>query len=202
MLRKVLVFGHSFVHRLDTFLNRQGIVNLRLDSTKFEVLLRGFGGLTLARARAEYFSLIEQDQPTIIILVLGDNDVDKARNQNKDIRLIAADLVQFAQDLLELDTTKIVYIVPAYHRLNPRMGTYEQALPVYNNTIRSICRPLYHTVHWPHRNLSDNWRQYLVYDGIHFNDKGNIKFFRCIRSAILDAASALDSTTKYKGLTA
>ena len=69
MACKVLVFGHSFVHR-------QGIVNLRLDSAKFEVLHRGFGGLTLTCARAEYLSLIKHDQPTIIILVLADNDVD------------------------------------------------------------------------------------------------------------------------------
>ena len=50
MVQKVLVFGHSFVHRLESFTyeNRSlGWYNLGLDGTEIQVEFMGIGGGTL-----------------------------------------------------------------------------------------------------------------------------------------------------------
>ena len=50
MVHRVLIFGHSFVHRLDSFLyeNRGlGWYNLGFDGTEIQVEFFGLGGGTL-----------------------------------------------------------------------------------------------------------------------------------------------------------
>jgi lysophospholipase L1-like esterase len=188
MVLRVLVFGDSFVRRLQDYLHSEFVYNLDIDAEKVCVEFYGFGGLTISRAE-QYRTEITNRRPDVIILLLGANDLDKRDNiYHRDIRLIAADVVDFANQLLHI--TRRVYVFPAYHRLTPRLSAYEDFLPRFNETIDRICKNLYGIKFCALKNLTRDWPQYLLTDGIHLTHEGNRKY--CIRGAVLNACKHFD----------
>ena len=140
MALKVLVFGHSFVKRLETFCRENEQHNLNLDLEKFAVAFCGIGGLCMEKVKSHLDNEIRRISPDIIILEIGANDLDRAFNRGHNIRFVAADVVEFANQALW--KTRLVYVLPAYHRSNTWLDIYEDLLPTFNFTIRYICRGL------------------------------------------------------------
>ena len=179
----VLVVGHSLVHRLEGFSIGQNNRNLGLDTSLFRVSYIGVGGLTVKNAIWQINS-IEDLKPDAVILDLGANDLDN--REEPDARFVAADIVEFSNWLLL--HTKLVYIVASYHRSRPRRADYEDVLPVFNNTLRRICRGLTNVYFWPHRNMTQEWQGFMKTDGVHLNTEGLHRYYRSIRGAVLNAS--------------
>jgi hypothetical protein len=189
---KVLIFGHSFVRRLDEYLSASNIINADLDQNDFHVSFFAMGGLTVNRAW-QNIEFIKTALPDIVILNVGDNDLDNASfTSSTDVREAAVTVVEFANHLLTLNV-KVVFIIPAYHRSSPRLDDYEQCLPYFNESIRTICKTLYRVVFWPHRNMTENWIKFISHDGIHYNNDGNARYLRCVKRAIFRAADIINS---------
>lgn len=178
------VVGHSLIKGLKHFLQNN---NFHLKG----VLIQDFalpGGQVynkehLQQVRAFLHSRTHHSRFDVLVLDLGANDLDNANSP--DPRLLAADVVDFANSLLNYART--VVVLPAYYRALPRVANYLHLLPSYNSTLRRICRELHSVVFWPHRNLTLNWEQYLVKDGVHLNREGRHRYFRSVRGAILRA---------------
>jgi hypothetical protein len=131
MAVKILVFGHSFVRRLETFCREQEQHNLNLDLEKFSVVFCGIGGLCLEKAKSHLDNAIRRISPDIVIFDIGSNDLDRTSNKGHDIRFVAADVVEFANETLW--KTRLVYVLPAYHRSNTQLDIYEDLLPTFND---------------------------------------------------------------------
>ena len=75
---RVLVLGHSFIHRLHTFLlrnfNAQIVTNLSLQG---DLLIRwhGIGGRTVFKTISFHLHVVEEFAPNVVILQLGTNDL-------------------------------------------------------------------------------------------------------------------------------
>ena len=184
----ILVVGHSLVRRLEQFSVEQNLYNLNLDPSRFRISFLGIGGLTIKNA-IWHVNAIEELKPNAVILDLGTNDLDN--REEPDAGFVAADIVEFANELLL--HTKLVYIVTAYHRARPRRADYEAVLPLFNSTLRRICRILQNVHFWPLRNLTQNWENFLTADGVHLNAEGLPRYYRSIRGAVLHAEKTFSS---------
>ena len=93
--QRVLIIGHSFVHRLQAF------VQIRRHTECFgslhrnaEVILHGIGGRTISKFREYDFDTVREIAPDIIVLELGSNDLVKLSPQT-----IGSELESLVQDL-------------------------------------------------------------------------------------------------------
>ena len=104
MVRRALIFGHSFIHRLHsfTFNNRhRGRLNLGLDGTDMEVEFYGLGGGTLRPSpkciqRQQSMKIISDFKPHCVFLQIGGNDLAGEADPSK----LARDIVIFANYII------------------------------------------------------------------------------------------------------
>ena len=111
----ILAFGHSFVCRLRDHLYREARgpnpetslgFNLRIARETASIFFLGKGGLTISRALSE-IPIVATLEPQVIILQLGDNDLDQRRVCPVSL---AARIVELAQQLLRDSTAQHVII--------------------------------------------------------------------------------------------
>ena len=75
---RVLILGHSFVHRLYSFIDSTSnpVLTLSLGiSEPLHVKWHGIGGRTIAKALAFDLHVVESFKPHVVILELGTNDL-------------------------------------------------------------------------------------------------------------------------------
>lgn len=75
---RVLILGHSFVHRLYSFIDSTSSPALTLSlglTEPLQVKWHGVGGRTIAKVLAFDLHVVESFQPHIVILELGTNDL-------------------------------------------------------------------------------------------------------------------------------
>ena len=182
---KFLVVGHSFPRRLKCYLQTKDITNFNLNQDTYRVGIWGRGGLNLKNV-FDYINVISSSHTDCIILDLGANDLDS--HSAPCPVSVAQELINFAIFLRTKSRSKFIYLVSQYRRQNPRRKDYNTVLQTFNAFIQQWCKKNSqdNIRFWPLRNLSDNWQQYQV-DGVHFNDKGQHRYYRSVRGAILNA---------------
>ena len=99
MVRRALVFGHSFVHRLESFVHNsnRGWLNLGLDETDVQVEFFGLGGGTLRPGpkciqRQDFTDIIAIYNPHCVFSQIGGNDLYTEPEPHK----LARDMIVFA----------------------------------------------------------------------------------------------------------
>ena len=185
---RVLVLGHSFVHRLQEFLKQssQWQSNLNLAAAGHNVYFFGRGGLQFPRL----LQLLSQACAPIydlVVLEFGTNDLASGCP----VELLVDRAIAVAQTLLEKYRVKQVVFVeicsrfagkyPCSPSFNLEARQYNEALRRQVSTDRRI-----HVHH--HHGMVDNWEQYLS-DGVHFNQAGMTKYAKSLRRAILRYSS-------------
>ena len=75
---RVLILGHSFVHRLHSFIDSSSSPVLTLSlglEERINVKWRGIGGRTIAKVFQYDLHIVESFKPQVVVLELGTNDL-------------------------------------------------------------------------------------------------------------------------------
>ena len=190
MVRRALIFGHSFVHRLESFAydnHAVGWFNLGLDGTDVQVEYFGLGGGTLRPGpksvqRQECMDIIDSYEPHTVFLQIGGNDVSKDTIPEK----LARDIISFANYVITSYSVSHVVI----GQLLPRYS--ERTEVGYNDTIISVNKILEKSVlgsntditYWKHYGLWKDTPSLLLPDQVHLNDEGMFVYAKSVRAAV------------------
>ena len=104
--QRVLIIGHSFVHRLKSFVQKkrhmQAFSSLRGTA---DIYFHGVGGRTIAKFRKFDFNVVRQLVPDVIIVQLGSNDLVELSPQT-----VGSELESLVQELYKIDSVQFVVI--------------------------------------------------------------------------------------------
>ena len=174
MVRRVLLFGHSFVHRLESFTfkyRESGWFNLGLDGTDVHIEFFGLGDGTLRPGpkcvqKQECMSIIESNKPTTVFLQVGGNDLSYENNPDK----LARDIISFADYVItcyDVHHMIIDQLLPRYSE-KPEMNYNNKVVDVNKHLAVSSadCNDI---TYWRHRGLSKDTQMLLLQDNVHLN---------------------------------
>ena len=88
MPRQVLVYGHSFIDRLDRFTSasKNGWLNLGLDGTELQSRCYGVPGGTVnagPKSLQRHTRIVESYMPDAVFLQIGGNDLSRTHTGNE-----------------------------------------------------------------------------------------------------------------------
>ena len=178
---RVLVLGHSFIHRLHTFLlrnfNAHIAENLSLPGD-LEIRWHGIGGRTVSKTIRFDLHVVKEFAPNIVLLQIGTNDL--ATTSAVETGSAIEDLSRL---LHESYGVQVVCVCQTIYRQNS--PSFNKQVDLLTKYLKVVLEPLPYTFYWRHRGF---WRcksRFLARDGVHLNNRGNYKFFRSLRGAVL-----------------
>lgn len=189
MVHRVLIFGHSFVHRLDSFLyeNRGlGWYNLGFDGTEIQVEFFGLGGGTLRPGlkciqKGEFMQIFNSFKPNTCFLQLGGNDLTNEQNPEK----LAGDIASFTDYIITCYQVSHVIVGQLLPRYSERSGVdYNNKVHKVNNDLHTILATRDCVTFWKHRGLWKNTPSLLLSDKVHLNNCGMEIYAKSVRAAV------------------
>ena len=194
---RILVFGHSFIHRLETCVLQDGLnayfdgpwPNLRISPQLAEVFFYGVGGLTLGRAR-EHYGAINDFSPDCVVVQLGENDLDSPLGVSNPEQ-VAMDIFWFAKRLIEQTTARKVVVCQLFPRPTPRIATYGGSLRALNDFMKIVLDGSPSVHYFPLRGIFGQNQVVFGRDGVHMNEYGNYIFAKIVWWAVLRAVRLL-----------
>ena len=189
MVRRALVFGHSFVHRLESFVHdnsNRGWLNLGLDGTDVQVEFFGLGGGTLRPGpkcvqRQEFTDIIANYNPHCVFLQIGGNNLYAEPEPHK----LARDMIVFADYIIncyQVNHVVIGQLLPRYSGSSE--VNYNSKVVEVNKTLRHNLQYRADITYWEHRGLWKNTPALLLRDKVHLNDEGMEKYAKSVRAAV------------------
>ena len=202
---KVTILGHSHVTHILDLLRRRGfehLANFGFLPTIADVTVLAEGGLKLKhnlseeqRSKLPKKSLklcddlageIMKDDPEIVYIEMGTNDIDSAENSgNKTGRMIYS----LATDLVSRGVSRVIAGEVLYRVGKAVKGKEYFDYEVSNcNQYLQVClgaeqnQP--NMIFWRHKNMWKSRINLYADDGIHFNDTGDIRLYHSIRGAL------------------
>ena len=197
-LPKVLIFGHSFIDRLQgSIRNCQDSVLLdNFGLRQCEVTLAGFGGLciskNLERFNRAHSVLLPDCDYDIAIVQIGSNDITPDSSPVD----LARKILDFATYLVQTKQIKIVYTCQIFQRQQPRYmrpEVFEVIRTSTNNHIEQVLKAHTHIRYWAHKRIFHSPLQVFLRDGVHLNAAGTKKFYKSLRQAIIFAVEDFKS---------
>ena len=177
---RVLILGHSFIHRLHTFLLRNFNAQIaKTLSLPDDLLIRwhGIGGRTLLKTRNYDLHVVKEFAPNVVVLQLGTNDL--ATTSAVETGSAIEDLCRL---LHESYGVEVVCVCQTLYRHNA--VSFNKEVDLLTQYLKVVLEPLPYTFYWRHRGF---WRcksRFLARDGVHLNSRGNYKYFRSLRGAV------------------
>ena len=183
MIRRVLVFGHSFIHRLESFTFKNcesGWFNLGLD---VQIEFLGLGGCQGPKCvqKQEFMTIIESYKPTTFFLQVGGNDLSHENNPNK----LARDIISFADYVItcyDVHHVIIGQLLPRYSE-KPEMNYNNKVVDV-NKHLAVLSADRNDITYWRHRGLWKDTQRLLLQDKVHLNTEGMHIYAKCVRAAV------------------
>lgn len=197
---KVLIFGHSFIKRLQQRTEADPL-NFKpdLDLKQCSVVFKGFGGLTLGiRSHAKkthFYALVDRllrySAYDIIVCQLGGNDIS-CDTSPKELAHALAEFVEYVKTLYGI---KVVYICSVFTRHKPRGLTaeYYEIFRLETNVLLQDSALTSTFTFWPHKRIFNSPHTLFLEDGTHLNDLGTKKFFNSLRRAVIFAVEQYQS---------
>ncbi|KAK6196336.1 hypothetical protein SNE40_001579 [Patella caerulea] len=192
MVLKVLVFGHSYVRRLENFCAENYLqwLNVGLDGTEIQVDFHGIGGGTVCNGAKSIknhsqTSILNSNYYDCVFLQIGGNDLS-SKNKSTDPCKLAKDIFHFSNYLFYSFNVKHIIIGQLLSRskLNCPTG-YNDKIHVVNNKIRALTADVKHITFWTHRGFWQNPESLICdKDGVHLNGSGMSKYAKSVHSAI------------------
>ena len=188
----VLIWGHSFVRRLEHFcLENEALHNMSLTPETHLMFFKSRSGAKATHARSDFKVAVQVDAD-MVILDIGTNDLDSQRLPPAEL---AKEVFNIAKTLLDTcGDVKVVIILEVLFRSVTRSGpnsnpSFAADAHQYNNGIKALVNQQENrddapVRFWHHKGLVDQWPSYLS-DGVHLNDEGMWKYQRSIKRAIL-----------------
>ena len=186
---QVLVFGHSFVRRLNRDLNKNkgSYHNLGLNYDFAEVHWLGIGGLGVKDARAEQLIVVEHLRPDVVYVELGTVDLSDLELGAEEVGSL---LHELALDMLALGVKRVIIgqILFRDGKGIPHDNPYfNQRVLLANQYLEAVLHPCntLGTRFWKHKGLWQSQYPTLVKDGVHLNKLGTNRLYRSIRGAVI-----------------
>ena len=188
---RILILGHSYVRRLHEFAqssNQDKVTpSFGLPPDRFLVFFAGYGGAKIERIHRELEKDVTQFRPHVVILQVGSNDIS---NQCNDPQILADAIVKLAERVHVQYRVHKVVVSELFFRNKWRGGNFNGVTQEINCRLRETL-----PTHSKSAGLS-LWRHFGFWDPlvrktlqhpdlVHFNDEGNLKYFKSFRRAIL-----------------
>ena len=184
----VLIYGHSFIRRLNDYLVRRSgsFHNLGLDYGLALTQWFGLGGLSFDKALFQQMAVINLASPSILYVELGSNDLCFTF-------MSAQQVFQYVQHFVNtLNNIGVPQVILGQVIERRGVGiplatpTYNRKVIDFNNLVRAAySNPNGRAFYWRHRGLWNPRRNVLCRDGIHLNRRGQERLYRSIRGAII-----------------
>jgi lysophospholipase L1-like esterase len=194
--KKVLIFGDSFVKRLNNFLQ----VNQQFKAFGLgeclDIQFLGLSGADVGAIREspKVGRVIQSFAPDVLLLNIGSNDLCLAQTK-ADVWKIGYDIITLAETLLQAPGVRFVLILQCLPRTVPSI--YVPNLQQYNGFSADLS-------HYLSVTASDNAKikffflpqitkrisRLTTMDGVHLTDEGNFKFCRSLKFAVLHAVKS------------
>ena len=181
----VLIFGHSFVKRLqrDLSSNFDSRVdsNFKLQGTA-SVFLHGVGGCTVAKLRSFDLHVVEKLVPDIIILEIGTNDlVDKCPE------VVGSEIKSLVCFLLGSYPVRVVCVCHVIPRglSSDDAPSFAQRVEILQQYLDVVLSLIPYVFCWRHKAFSHPAKDLYLADGVHVNPAGQYHLYRSYRGAIL-----------------
>jgi len=185
---RILVLGHSFIHRLQAFIVRSNLIpnNFSLDSAV--IRLYGVGGRTVAKVVAYDLDVVRSFKPDIVILQLGTNDLVAQAPQT--VGSSIEELVRLLHDDLGVQYIGVCQVL---RRCPPpvRVTDFNTRVQKLHRYLQVVLGPLPFCFYWKHIGFWNPSSNLFLRDGVHLNDLGLFRFHRSLRGAVLKSLSLL-----------
>ena len=202
MACRVLIFGHTFVRTLDSYMNGEenpSCANLGLDKESFLIHCYGVRGGTISPgpngmfAKTKIEESVGQHRPHVVFLQLGGYDL---LHEDCDPEEIARDLVIAAAMLIDCYGVHRVVIGQLLPRFNRPSSPYYIAN--YKDLVVRVNKELSALVsaadarqdirYWKHRGFWNNQQDVVESDGVHLNAYGIYKYAQSVRAGVAGTA--------------
>ena len=188
----ILILGHSFVRRLQTFLtehhDRRAAHNMNLPHENISFL--GIGGRTVSKMLSFDLDKIKAFQPKVIILELGTNDLCVVGQRPESVGSDIEHLVQVLHDHCGAEFIMVCLVI-YWSAIPPHVPDFSHKVDLLNKYLKVVLEPLPYAEAWSHRGLQSPSIAVLCRDGVHLNAAGNYALYRSYRGAILFALKKL-----------
>lgn len=187
----VLIFGHSFVKRMQHDLlsqfDQRADKNFKLQGTA-SVYLHGVGGRTVAKLRSFDLHVVEHIAPEVVILEIGTNDL-----VNTGPEVVGSNMESLVCLLLDSYFVRVIgvcHVIPhgVSHIDSSRFAQHVEILKQY---LSVVLESLPNVFCWLHKAFSHPAKDLYLADGVHVNPAGQYHLYRSYRGAIFQALKML-----------
>lgn len=192
-LPNVLVFGHSFIKRLEKKTQTdQHSLKCDFGLKQCKVTLKGYGGLNFGlddhRKERKLYDIVDNlfrcHTFDIVVCQLGGNDI----SGNTSPEALKDAIVSLASYLRTNYSVTVFYVCSIFSRPKPRYISaedYETFRTQANTLIEEYAKTNDIIVFWPHKRIFQSPHYLFTEDGIHLNETGTKKLYKSLRQAII-----------------
>jgi lysophospholipase L1-like esterase len=185
----VLILGHSFVHRLQSFMEREFSVdhNLGCDAIYADVHFHGIGGRTAPRTAEHDLGQVDRIRPDLVHVELGTNDLAWSHVTPEMVR---GALMELVSKLQQKESVKFVTIGQTIWRegvgIPGEVPEFNHKVIALNQLSKEVFDGFYvqNSKYWKHTGLWHSSYPILLQDGVHLTDYSQMKLMRSIRGAV------------------
>lgn len=184
---RVCLVGNSYISRLLQKMASPTEVgfssNFGLRQAEVEALCKGGWKVTDVWREIDVLCV---KSPEIVFLQIGGNDLS-----TRDALLVADDIFALAQHIQLASGARQVYIGKLFYRSTSRylhadhVSNYNSKVRQVNQYLRVMCHESNNVIFWRHKGLELLNTDLLDRDGTHLNSRGQKKFYKSIRGAII-----------------
>ncbi|XP_053388759.1 uncharacterized protein LOC128551858, partial [Mercenaria mercenaria] len=170
MADRVVLFGHSFVRRFNSFIqSNPEHLNIGLSALQFDVNCYGFGGLSLMQRSRLHCVDNKMKGTDLVILDIGSNDLaDPLYEPEK----FAKDLLSYAGLLIEGLGVKRVVVMQVLPRKSVPFPGYNDNVILANSKLKTeISDSHLPIVFWKHRGMWNPDVCIFSPDGVHLSNE-------------------------------
>ena len=183
---QVMVKGHSFVNRLQSYVHIHKPHTFSGINSKVELL--GRSGAHLRHMEAKLNSDSTKFKDSYVVLQIGGNDL----NSDEVVpRQLAREIVNLARKLVNDMGIRYVTICQLLYRKQTIAArfvlrqNYNLLVKQVNLELDFLCTFFPKIRFWTHKRMNEKWQHYLSHDGVHLNEQGTVRFCRSVRGAVL-----------------
>lgn len=188
--KRVLILGHSFIRRLHVLItsshNSAYTSKLGIATPAFICKWHGVGGRTIAKVLKYDLSVVKDFGPDIIILQLGTNDL--VCSSPLTVGSSLEHLVTLLHDDYKVD---LICVCQTLRRSSSEV-LFNKNVGLLTRYLKTVLEPIPYALFWSHRGFWKTKSTFLSGDGVHLNGRGQHKFYRSLRGAVLKCLRLLD----------
>lgn len=190
-MERMLMLGHSFVHRLDTFMKTTDRVNFEFDECRTICRLCGIGGLKIVGLfSARMVDKVARFRPGLLVIEIGTNDIDAPGVTVCDL---ARTVFRFAMLCMSDHAVCKVILCPVLPRgpgrFQARSVCFESNRVALNEALAVLCTTDSRVSMLTHQRFSNVAE--MLRDGVHLSDQGLKRYYFSLRRGIVTSLREL-----------